>query len=71
MSIKELGELIKHVVDFKGDIIFDPSYPDGTPRKLLDSSKLLSMGWKPQITLEEGLANTYKDYLINNKNYRQ
>ena len=70
MSIRELGELIKKVVGYTGEIIYDPSYPDGTPRKLLDSTKLFSMGWKPSIELEEGLRETYTDYILHGDEYR-
>ena len=70
MSIRELGELIRDIVGYRGEIIYDPSYPDGTPRKLLDSSKLFAMGWRPSISLREGLKETYLDYIENSKNYR-
>ena len=59
VTILELANLIKEVVEFKGELIFDSSKPDGNPRKLLDSSKINSIGWKPEITLEEGLKSTY------------
>lgn len=58
-SILETARLIAKVVGFNGNIVTDPSKPDGTPRKLMDSSKLLGMGWKPQINLEDGLAASY------------
>jgi len=63
ISIKELAELIKKVTGYQGEIEFDASKPDGTPRKLMDVSKLESKGWKYQINLSEGLALTYADYL--------
>lgn len=63
ITIKELALLIKKVVKFNGQIRFDTEKPDGTPRKLLDSSKLHSKGWKPKINLEEGLIHTYQWYL--------
>ena len=63
LTIKELGELIKNIVEFKGDIKFDASYPDGTPRKLLDSSKARKLGWSPKINLEEGIKLVYKEFL--------
>jgi len=50
------------VVGFKGEVRFDPSKPDGTPRKRLDSSLLNKLGWSPEITLEEGLRTTYEDF---------
>lgn len=71
ITIMELGELIKEIVGFDGEILYDSSYPDGTPRKLLDSSKLFSMGWRPRINLYEGLKETYEDYLRNKDNYRR
>lgn len=58
-SIRDLAELMAKVTGFKGRIAFDPSRPDGTPRKLLDVSKLAAMGWKAGIGLEEGLQDTY------------
>lgn len=71
ITIKELGEKIKEVVGFKGKIVYDSSKPDGTPRKLLDSTKLFSMGWKPKVDIMEGLKLTYDDYLKNKNNYRK
>ena len=71
MSIRELGELVKKVVGYTGEIVYDPSYPDGTPRKLLDSTKLFSMGWRPSIELEEGLKETYEDYVLHGEGYRK
>ena len=59
VSILELAKLIARVVGFSGRIVTDPSKPDGTPRKLLDSSKLASLGWRPRIELADGLASTY------------
>jgi GDP-L-fucose synthase len=58
LSIKALAELIAHEARFKGDINWDSTKPDGTPRKVLDVSRITSMGWKPTITLEEGVAST-------------
>ena len=63
VSIRELAEIVMRVVGFKGHIRFDPSKPDGTPRKLMDSSRLAAMGWRPKTTLEEGLAMAYQSYL--------
>jgi GDP-L-fucose synthase len=60
LTILELAKLIADVVGFTGEIVRDPSKPDGTPRKLLDISKLESLGWHPKIGLEEGLATTYE-----------
>ena len=58
LSIKALAELIAHEAGFKGDIKWDSTKPDGTPRKVLDVSRITSMGWKPTITLEHGIAST-------------
>jgi len=65
VSIKELVYKIKNIIDFKGELVFDDTKPDGNPRKLLDSSKLRNLGWEPTITLEKGLEATY-DWFKNN-----
>lgn len=65
LSIKELAELVKKVVGFKGNITFDTTKPDGTPRKLLDVSKLEKLGWKYKTELEDGIKLAYKDFLNN------
>ena len=62
ISIRELAELIKSVVGFNGEIDWDSSKPDGTPRKLLDVSKIAALGWQPKIPLEEGIKATYDWY---------
>ena len=59
ITIKDLAYLVKEVVGFEGDIVFDSSKPDGTPRKLMDSSRLHSMGWKHKTSLRDGLAAAY------------
>ncbi len=59
LSIKELAELVRGVVGFEGDLLWDPDKPDGTPRKLLDVSRLTELGWKPQVRLEDGVRSTY------------
>jgi GDP-L-fucose synthase len=61
VSIRELAELIRDVVGFEGELVFDSSKPDGTPRKLMDSGRILSMGWKPQIGLREGVSSVYRE----------
>ena len=61
LSIKELAELIKSIVGYKGKIVFDTSRPDGTPRKLMDVSKLSTLGWKASISLKEGITSVYKE----------
>ncbi len=60
VSIRELAELICDVVGFKGDIVYDSSKPDGTPRKFLDTSRLNNLGWSPQVKLRDGLEQTYQ-----------
>ena len=63
ITIKELAEMIKNIVGFNGEIVFDPSKPDGTPRKLLDIGRIKELGWKSKTTLEDGLRATYQYYL--------
>jgi len=63
ISIRELAELIREVVGFMGEVHFDTSKPDGTPRKLLDVSKLKALGWRARIPLREGLRQTYRWYV--------
>jgi len=63
LSIRELAELIQGIVGFEGTILWDPSKPDGTPRRLLDISKIQELGWRPKITLEAGIKSTYEWYL--------
>jgi GDP-L-fucose synthase len=63
ITIKDLALTIKEVVNFKGDIYFNTDMPDGTPRKLLDVSKLKDLGWEYKTTLREGIEKTYKDYV--------
>jgi GDP-L-fucose synthase len=62
LTIRELAELICRVVGFEGELVFDPSKPDGTPRKLLDVSRIHALGWKAQTTLEQGIRETAKDF---------
>ena len=70
MTISELGRKIAEIVGFTGEIVYDKTHPDGTPRKLLDSTKIFSLGWKPSISLDEGLRQTYEDYKIHKDDYR-
>ncbi|WP_286897796.1 MULTISPECIES: GDP-L-fucose synthase [Sphingobacterium] len=63
LSIKELAELIKDVIGYQGNISFDSSKPDGTPRKLMDVSKLHALGWKHRVNLREGIQLAYADFL--------
>jgi GDP-L-fucose synthase len=63
LTIKDLALLIKKIIGFEGELTFDSSKPDGTPRKLMDVSKLHALGWKHQIELEEGIKLAYRDFL--------
>jgi GDP-L-fucose synthase len=65
LSIRELAERVARVVGYDGPVNWDSAYPDGTPRKLLDSSKVRATGWAPRITLTSGLKQTYDWYLGN------
>lgn len=66
VTIRKLAETMKKVVGFKGAIVFDESKPDGTPRKLLDVSKLRKIGWRPRTSLEQGLKTAYQDFVKGN-----
>lgn len=70
-TIRELAETIARVVGFKGQVSFDATKPDGTPRKLMDVSRLERLGWKASITLEEGLTNAYQWFLQHQDSFRQ
>ena len=63
LTIRALAETVRAVVGFPGGIVWDTSKPDGTPRKLMDSSRLFALGWRPQIALEEGIRLAYADFL--------
>jgi GDP-L-fucose synthase len=65
LSILDLAKLVKEAVGYKGEIVWDTSRPDGTPRRLLDVSKMKALGWKPEIILTDGLQKTYKWYKEN------
>jgi len=65
VTIAELADMVRNVVGFRGRVVWDSSKPDGTPRKLLDVSKIRSMGWSPSIGLEEGIRSTYRWFLDN------
>lgn len=67
VSIKELASLVAHVTQFAGETVWDTSKPDGTPRKLMDSSRILALGWRPQISLEEGIRRAYADFQQNSR----
>jgi GDP-L-fucose synthase len=64
ISIKDLAYLIKDIVCFEGEVVFDTSKPDGTPRKLMDVSKLTSLGWRASISLKEGINKVYKEQFL-------
>ncbi|MCX6275659.1 MAG: GDP-L-fucose synthase [Bacteroidetes bacterium] len=63
ITIRELAEMIRDITGYTGALVFDPEKPDGTPRKLLDSSRINELGWKPKISLKEGITATYRSYL--------
>lgn len=69
-TIRELAETVARVTNFTGRLLFDPTKPDGTPRKLLDVAKLKALGWQPRISLEEGLQNAYQWFLQNQDRFR-
>ena len=62
ITIRDLAHIVQEVVGFVGGVTWDPSKPDGTPRKLLDSRRLLDLGWRPRIGLREGIADAYADF---------
>lgn len=63
ITIREVAEMIARITGFEGELLWDSTKPDGTPRKLMDSSKLLATGWRPQYDLETGLRHAYEDFL--------
>jgi GDP-L-fucose synthase len=63
LSVKELAEMVKSIVGYKGEIVWDKSRPDGTPRKLMDSSRIFALGWRPQINLATGIRSAYEEFL--------
>lgn len=63
ISIRELAEMIRDITGYTGALVFNPEKPDGTPRKLLDSTRINELGWKSKISLKEGIAATYRSYL--------
>jgi len=66
-TISELAEMIKNIIGYEGEIVYDTTKPDGTPRKLMDSSRINSLGWKPTTELKEGIQQAYNDFLANQK----
>lgn len=71
LSIQQLAQTIQHIVGHKGEVIWDSSKPDGTPRKLMDVSKMNTLGWKHQIELEDGIKLTYNWFLNNHQNFKE
>ena len=71
LSIEELSQIIKKIVGYKGKIYWNEDYPDGTFRKLMEVTKIKSLGWKPKIGLKEGLDSTYQWFLNNYDNIRK
>ena len=67
LPIRELAETVARVTGYRGEIRWDPSKPDGTPRKLMDSSCLRALGWQPEVPFEEGIAGAYRDFLSREK----
>ena len=63
MAVIDLARLVAEVVGFQGEIVSDPSKPDGTPRKLMSGEKLSALGWRPRIGLREGIADAYRAFL--------
>ena len=63
VSVRELTETVRRIVGFAGEIVWDTTKPDGMPRKLMDSSRLLALGWRPQVDLETGIRLSYEDFL--------
>jgi len=63
ISIAQVAEMVKEIVGYEGEVVYDRTKPDGTPRKLLDTSRINSLGWHPEISLKQGLEDTYKWYL--------
>jgi GDP-L-fucose synthase len=70
VSIAELAALVANAVGFKGSIRYDATKPDGTPRKLLDTTRLSALGWSPRVALKDGIASTYAWFLENQSQYR-
>lgn len=70
-TIREMAETMAKVVGFKGDVVFDSTKPDGTPRKLMDVTRLADLGWQYKISLEQGLTHTYEWFLANQDNFRK
>jgi GDP-L-fucose synthase len=63
VTIRELAELVRRVVGYAGEIFWDTTKPDGAPRKLMDSARLMALGWSPKVDLETGIRRTYEHFL--------
>ncbi|WP_315905495.1 GDP-L-fucose synthase [Vibrio fluvialis] len=70
-TIRQMAETMAKVVGFEGKVVFDSTKPDGTPRKLMDVSRLAALGWRYQVSLEQGLSKTYQWFLANQENFRK
>ncbi|MBJ6922852.1 GDP-L-fucose synthase, partial [Vibrio cholerae] len=70
-TIREMAETMAKVVGFEGKVVFDSTKPDGTPRKLMDVSRLAALGWQYRVDLETGLRQTYQWFLDNQDNFRK
>ena len=66
VTIRELAQTVMNVIGFQGQIVFDASKPDGTPRKLIDVSRMTGLGWKAKTSLSDGIAFAYEDFLQRN-----
>ena len=71
LTIKALADIIQKVVGHKGEVIWDDTKPDGTPKKLMDSSKLNAKGWSSTINLEKGIRTTYEWFLDHNESFKE
>jgi GDP-L-fucose synthase len=69
LTIRELARLVRGITRFDGDIVWDSTKPDGTPRKLLDIGRITSLGWQPRVSLEEGIALAYRDFIGTQQKY--
>ncbi|EHD1149749.1 GDP-L-fucose synthase, partial [Escherichia coli] len=70
-SIRQLAEMVAEITNYKGNIYFDSTKPDGTPRKLMSNERLSKLGWSPKIELYDGVKNTYQWFLNNIENIRK
>ena len=70
LRIADLADMVRDVVGFEGEIVYDASKPDGTPRKLVDTSKINALGWHAKTGLRDGIENTYRWFLDNVENLR-